>query len=219
VRVGTCPGVVGQVETRVIRILVDHDRIGIPNPIGDERKIVWKNAKVGAPEPESIRAAAFKAEDMTRSEAQREAPVFPGTVHVIASIITTRVVTNPLAAIMHVRGLGMSLEIAEIALITSPLISAPLSAGALVRLALVRSTLFWRPLLDGRLPLFWSALLRGCLLSRSWSARRNISATDATLIPVVTSAIPAIITAPLPAVPLLRKARNCKTQREQSQKY
>jgi hypothetical protein len=155
---------------------------------------------------------------MTGSEAQGKASVLPGTIHVIASIVTTPIVTNPLAVIMHVWNLWMSLEIAEIALIASPLISPPLPAITLVRLTLVRSTLFWRALLDGSLPLFGSPLLWGCL-HRSRSTRRNISTTHATLVPVVTPAISAIIPSPLPTVPLLCKARNCNTERKQGQKY
>jgi hypothetical protein len=145
--------------------------------------------------------------------------MFPRTIHVIATIVTTGIVTNPLAVTMHVRGLWMALEIAEVALVALiplPLIAGPLSARALIRLTLVLSTLFWRALLNGGLPLFGSALLRG-RLNWSRSTRRDISATDTTL--VSAPAIPAIIPAPLPAVPLLRKARNCGTQREQGKKY
>ena len=141
-RVCSGPGIVRQVEAGVIRILIDNDRISIPNPIRDIGEVVRENAKVGAPEPESAGAAAFETEDMTGSEAQREVSVLPGMIYVIVPIVTSHIVTNPLTVAMHVRGVRMSLEIAEIALI-----SAPLSARALLRLALVRGTLFWSALL------------------------------------------------------------------------
>ena len=65
----------------------------------------------------------------------------------VASIVTTPIVTHPLAVVMDVRDLWMPLEIAEIALIAATLIAAPLLSIALIRLTLVRSTLFWRALL------------------------------------------------------------------------
>ena len=215
--VGSRPGVVSQIEARMIRIFVDYDRIGIPEPIGDIRKILGSNAKVRAPEPKSIRTAAFETEDMARSEAQCKASVFPRAIHVIASIVTAPIVTHPLAVIMNVWNLWMPLEIAEIALIAAPLVSAPLLSGALIRLTLVGSTLFWRALLDRGLPLFGPPLLWSSL-RRSRSTRRNISAANATL-PTLTSPVtPAIIPTALSPVPLLRKAVKRHAQRQHGEK-
>jgi hypothetical protein len=144
--------------------------------------------------------------------------MFEGTIHVIASIVTTPIVTNPLAVGMHVRNLWMPLEIAEIALIASPLLSialiaAPLLSIALIRLTLVRSTLFWRALLDRSLPLFGSPLLRRCL-NRSRSTRRNVSTANAALTPLIPPVTPAIIRAALPTVPLLREAVKRHAERQ-----
>jgi hypothetical protein len=138
---------------------------------------------------------------MARSEAQGKASMFPGTIHVIASIVTTRIVTDPFAIAVHVRDLWMSLEISKIPLVASPLIAAPL-----IRLALFGGAL----LLHGSLPLFGSPLLRSSLPGR-WrrTVRWDISATNATLVPVLLSPTPLSA-----AVPFLRNTRNCKAHRE-----
>ena len=199
VRVGPCPGVVSQIEARMVRIFVDYDRIRIPEPIRDVGKVLGSNAKVGASEPESVRATAFEAEDMTGSESQCKASMLPRTIHVIASIVTTHIVTNPLAVIMHVRGLWMSLEIAEIALVASPLFSSPLFSAPLFRLAL-----FGGALLHGSLPLLRSPLLGSSLPGR-W--RRTVGWD-------ISAANPAVLAAPAP-ISILRHAWYCKAHREQ----
>lgn len=200
----------------MIRILIDHDRISIPNPIRDVGKIFRSNAKVSALEPESIRTTAFEAEDVTGPEAQCKASVFPGSIQVVACIVTTHIVPDPLAVVMNVGHIWMSLLIAKITLASGTLVgSLPLLLGSL---ALFRSplllywslALFGSPLLLHRsLPLLGSPLLRSLPGSRSRTTRRNISATNPTLIPVVS---PAMLLAA--AVPLLRNARNRKARRE-----
>ena len=137
----------------------------------------------------------------------------------VASIVTTPIVTHPLAVVMDVRDLWMPLEISEIALIAAPLVSAPLLSIALIRLTLVGSTLLWRALLDGSLPLFGSPLLWGCLLNRSRSTRWYISATNTTLATLISAVTPAIIPAALPTVPLLRQAGKRHTERQHGEKY
>jgi hypothetical protein len=151
--------------------------------------------------------------------------VFEGTIYMVASIVTTPIVTHPLAVAMDVRDLWMPLEIAEIALIAAPLVSAPLLSITLIRLSLVRSTLFWRALLDGSLllngslPLLGSPLLWSCLLNRSRSSRRYISATNTTLATLISAVTPAIIPAALSAVPLLRQADKRHAHRQRCEKY
>src|ERR1700676_4949111 len=164
--VGSRPGVVCQVEARMIGIFVNHDWIGSPEPIRDVRKVLGSHAKVRSPEPEPIGAAAFQTEHMARSEAQRKASVFPRTIHVIASIVTTHIVPHPLAIGMHMRNFRMPLKIAEIALLTAPLFGSPLLHRRLLlhrSLPLFGSALL---LLYGSLPLLRSPLLRSCLPSR-----------------------------------------------------
>jgi len=187
----------------MIGILVDNDRIRVPKPVRDVGKILWSYAEIGSPEPESIRTTAFEAEDMTGSKAQCKASMLPGTIQVVACIITTHVVPDPLAVTMHVRRFRMALLIAKITLASAALVgSLPLLLGSL---ALFRSPL----LLHGSLPLLWSPLLRSLPSRRCRTTRWNISATDVTLIPMLA---PAMLLAA--AVPLLRNARYREARRE-----
>jgi hypothetical protein len=129
--------------------------------------------------------------------------MLPGTILVVACIVATHIVPDPLAVTMHVRRFRMALLVAEITLASAALVgSLPLLLGSL---ALFRSPL----LLRGSLPLFWSPLLRGLPGSRSRTTRWNISATNTTLIPVVAAAM--LLAA---AVPLLRNARYREARRE-----
>jgi hypothetical protein len=135
---------------------------------------------------------------MTRSEAQCEASMFPRTIDVVACIIATLVVSDPLAVAVHVGHIRMSLLIAKITLASGALFGGALLFGSL---PLFRSPL----LLDGSLALLGGPLLRSSLPGR-WrrTVLWDISAANATL-------IPAIAPAPLSAaVPFLCPARNCK---------
>jgi len=69
VRVGPCPGIIGQIVTRVIRIFVNHDRVRSPKPIGDVGIVFGSDAKIRTPEPKPIGATAFEAENVRGAEA------------------------------------------------------------------------------------------------------------------------------------------------------
>jgi len=121
---------------------------------------------------------------MARSEAQCKATVLPGTIQVVASIVTTHIVTNPLTVTMNVRDIRMAFRIAEIALLCKTLVTLALVSLTLVTLALFRLALFGGALLPLSLPLLRSPLLRSSLpSSRRRAVLGNISATDATLFP------------------------------------
>ena len=204
VRVNASPGVVGQVEAQIVRILIDHDRIGIPEPVSHVRVVLGRDAKVRTSEPEAGWTAALQPKHMTRPEPQRKASMFPWMVQMIAPLVAAHIVTHPLPIAVHMGRIGMSLLVAKIRLAPGALDgSLPLFG--------------WPLLLDGSLlslPLFRSPLWRSRLpCSRSWTAGWNISAANVALISVFAT------TSLLPTVAFLRNARNCKTHREQRQKY
>jgi hypothetical protein len=191
----------------MVRILVDHNRIRIPEPIGDVRKIFGRDAKVCAPEPESVGTSAFQTEHVTWSKAQGKASVFERTIYVVASIIATIIVPHPFAIGMHVRSLRMPLKIAETALLTA---STLLPAAALLRSALHGSLLLHRGW-----PLLRSPLLRSLSSGGRRSMRRNVPTTNATLVAL----IPMVASAPLSPIPLLRKTHKRNAKRQHSESY
>ena len=158
----------------MIRVVINHDLIGIPEPVGDIRIIVREDAKVETSEPEAVRTSAFETKNMARPEATREPAVFPGMIQVKAGVIAARVVAHPLTVGMHVWSVWMAFDIAVIALVGAVLLLTP---ALLFHLALLR-----RPLLILRLlPMRWFGVAR----RRSRAARWNISTTDVALTPPI----------------------------------
>src|SRR5260370_33799698 len=98
--VGSGPRVVCQVPSRMVGIVVDHDGIGIPEPIGNVRIIELANGEIVSVEPESLAVAALKMKNVAGSESTRKAPVFKGTFHAEALVIAVEVVPHPIAITM-----------------------------------------------------------------------------------------------------------------------
>ena len=92
----------------MVRILVNHNGIGIPKPIADIGVIEWSHAEVVTAEPEALAVAPLKMEDMTRSNAQAKAAVFEGTIEVEARVITSGVMPDPLSVIVDVGSVWMA---------------------------------------------------------------------------------------------------------------
>jgi hypothetical protein len=120
-------------------------------------------------------------------------------IQMVAPIVATHVVSDPLAAGMNVRSFRMPLKIAKTALISSALLH-----GSLL---LDRGL----PLLDWGLPLLRNPLLRSLSSCGSGSTRRNVSTANATLATLAA----AVTTASLFT---LCETRNRKAERQQGQK-
>ena len=111
--VGAQPGVIGQVPALVIRVVVDHDLIGVPQPITGEGEIVRRDAEEEPVEPEPSRTTAPEAKDMSSAEAAVETTVLPWMIEVVVPVVTTRVMTNPAAVRVHMRRIRMSIAVTE----------------------------------------------------------------------------------------------------------
>jgi hypothetical protein len=74
--------VVGEIVPRVIRILVNGDRVSAPVPIHYIWPVNGCNLKVITVEPESLTVAALNMEYMTRSEPEPELTVGEWVVNV-----------------------------------------------------------------------------------------------------------------------------------------
>src|ERR1700730_4261483 len=73
VDVGSPPNAVGEVPSDVIRVLVDHDVVRIPEPVIDEAVFERGHAEVVAVEPETLPAPSLQPEDVATTEAGGEA--------------------------------------------------------------------------------------------------------------------------------------------------
>ena len=102
----------------MVRVLVDHDRIGIPKPVGDVGVIECADAEIEVVKPEAIPIPSLKMEDVARAEATREAAVLEGAGQVKAGIGRSGIVSDPPAIVFNVRRVGVSGRVAKVALRT-----------------------------------------------------------------------------------------------------
>jgi hypothetical protein len=94
VRVVAQPRVIGEVPTDVIRIAINQDAVGIPQPAVHKGVVVRCDGEVRAIKPKALAAAAGQMKDMTRAESGGEPPVLPGTRETLVRIEATRVVPH-----------------------------------------------------------------------------------------------------------------------------
>src|ERR1700733_6520006 len=117
VHVGAEANVVGEIPAGMVWILIDHDLVGIPQPVAAEGNVVRRNAKIKAVEPESAGASAAKMPHVPLAETSGEVAMLPGMIDMIVRIVSPRIVTDP-AITLHVdvrcvrmtRLLGMTLN-------------------------------------------------------------------------------------------------------------
>src|SRR4030095_7109325 len=88
VDVGAESRVVGEVPPVVVRVLVDHDAVRVPQPAIDKWVVVSSNAEKEAIEPEALPASSAQDEHMPRSESAGEVSVRPRMIEMVVRIKT-----------------------------------------------------------------------------------------------------------------------------------
>lgn len=102
-------GIVGEIPARMVWILVNHDRIGGPNPVVDIRVIERGDAEVSATEPEALAGAPLQMEDVTGSKTECKAAVFERMIEAETAVIRWIVfVPDPLAVRVDMRSIGVA---------------------------------------------------------------------------------------------------------------
>ena len=114
VHVRTEAHVICQVPAHVIRIFVDHDLVRIPQPVAAIPDIDRRNAEIKTTEPESPGPAAPETPYMPWPEAAAKMPVLPRMVEMEAGIHAPRIVSDPVAVLVHMRGLRMAWLIVKV---------------------------------------------------------------------------------------------------------
>jgi len=96
--------VVGKIPPDVIRIVVDHDIVAIPDPIAAVVNIIGRNGEEKSANIESVRPTAPQAPYMLRPNPGFEVAVFPGMIQVVMGIGATGVMSHPVVIFsVHVR--------------------------------------------------------------------------------------------------------------------
>ena len=99
----------------MVGVFVDHDRIGIPQPVAAIRNFIWENAEVPPVEPESRGTAAGQVIDVARSETSWKMAVFPGVIDMETCVVCGRVAYPTIISRMNMRGVGMAFGVPEVA--------------------------------------------------------------------------------------------------------
>ena len=73
----------------------------------DQIDVGRRHAEIEAVEPEAIRATADETPNVLRTKAARKMLMLPGTIQMIAGVISSRIVSNPLPILMDVGCVGM----------------------------------------------------------------------------------------------------------------
>lgn len=110
------PGIVGKIPAWIIRIFVDHNGVGVPQPVGNVRIVGRRDAKVEAVEPEAVWPSAGKMENVAGAEAAAKVTVLPGAVEMIARLHPMICVADPFAVRVYMRCVRMTFRIAKIML-------------------------------------------------------------------------------------------------------
>src|ERR1035438_10315653 len=113
--IGAEADVVGEVPSGMVRVIVNHDVVGVPQPAVAEGNIVRGYHPVPVVEPETPRAAAGQVPFVDAPKAAGEMSMLPRFVHVVACIVRAGVVTYPGLSI-HVRNVGMAGLVAVVTL-------------------------------------------------------------------------------------------------------
>jgi hypothetical protein len=108
VGIGAQPHVISQVIAFVVRVLVNHDLIAIPEPAGAEGDVEGSHAEEEAAESEALGSPSRKMPDMTGAKAAGEVSMLPGMVEVVIGVTLAGIVSYPLTVSVNVRSLRMS---------------------------------------------------------------------------------------------------------------
>jgi len=145
VDVGSEARVIGEIVAGIVGIFVEDEVVAVPEPVADKAYIHRSNAEVIAIEPETIRAAAFKAPDMMRAKFAGKMSMLPGMVEVVARTIPAFIVADPAIPVgVNVRSIGVPGMIIELAIVRWPIIRLPILRLPLVRAVLLRNTVWGR---------------------------------------------------------------------------
>jgi hypothetical protein len=99
------PGVVRQIPADVVGIVVNRDRIAVPEPAVDEGVIPGCDAEEETIEPEPVSVSA--PQPVLVPEPAGETPVLIRMIEVVVSVATAGIVSDPPAVVVNVRRVGM----------------------------------------------------------------------------------------------------------------
>ena len=122
--VGSETNVIGKIPANVVRIIVDYDFIAVPIPVTAIADVVGRHAEEESTKPKAFRASSTQMPNMSAADLTRKVSVLPRMIEMVVSIVTARIVTDPLVIRVHVRCLGMARLVFECGPVLSRLTTA-----------------------------------------------------------------------------------------------
>jgi hypothetical protein len=99
----------------MIRIIVNHDLIGIPQPAIHVSDIVRRDAEREPAEPKTTGSASTQMPNVSFADTAREMSMLPGMIQVVMCIVSASIMTHPLTIGVNMRRFRMSGFIVEFA--------------------------------------------------------------------------------------------------------
>src|SRR6516162_9988611 len=94
--VGAQPCVISQIPAGMIRVFVNHDGIGGPQPVGDIWIVKGCHAEVPAVKPETFAIAALQMKHVARSKPPGKVAMLKWTIQMKTGVISGIVMSHPL---------------------------------------------------------------------------------------------------------------------------
>jgi hypothetical protein len=97
----------------MVWVLIDNDRVAIPEPVADVGIIEWSHAEEKTVKPETLPAAASQVELVLPPKASGKAPVLPRVLEMKTMIVASPVVSDPSAIAMNVGSFRVPWRVGE----------------------------------------------------------------------------------------------------------
>ena len=107
--------VVGKIPARMVRIVVNDDIVGIPEPAAAVGYVVGSDAPVPSVEPEAAWAATGKMPDVMRTETACPMTMLPRVVEMIVGVVRSGIVADPDLSV-DMRDTGVAFLVTEVVL-------------------------------------------------------------------------------------------------------
>lgn len=110
--IGAQSDVVRKIPANVVRIVVDHNVIGIPEPVIAVIIIIRSDREEPAANGKAFGVSAMDPPDVPRTDCTGEMAMLPRMVEVVVHVIASAVMADPVIVLgVNVRSLGMPLDV------------------------------------------------------------------------------------------------------------
>ena len=119
VNIGPQPHVESQVPAVVIRVVINHNLVAVPQPVIAVVVVSGSNIEIEAIEPKAVATATAQVPNVAAANSAGKVPVFPGMIEVVAGVVSTGIVPDLFAIVVNVWSLRMPRRVGIMVLLRS----------------------------------------------------------------------------------------------------